>query len=302
MVLSMTGFATHTFELPVGAQSAMVTIQLKSLNARFFEASCKMPFAFSSLETALLKRLRERLVRGTVYCSIFLNAPMPLGGKPQATLTVIEGYLDAAEEIEKRFGERANISPDLSIASILTLPHVIEFTEDAPDEVTRKQLIEELDKAIDLLVAERSREGTALSTDLTSRLITITEAVDAVKKRAAAVVIEKKNRLIAELKQLVTHASLEEKDHYFQLIYNQLDKIDINEEIVRLEAHVANAQEVIASSKNIEKGKRIDFTLQEMSREVNTIGAKCADSELGSLAITIKVELEKLREQAQNII
>lgn len=297
----MTGFAAHTFELPAGTQTATVTIHLKSLNARFFEASCKMPFVFSSLETAVLKRLRERLVRGTVYCTIFLNSPMPLGGKPQANFTVIEGYLDASEEIEKRFSKRANISQDLSIASILTLPNVIEFSEDAPDAVVTKQVLEHLDTVINLLIAERTREGAALAADLGLRLETIGHTVELVKQRAVVVMNGKKEKLIADMRQLMSHASIEEKDHYFQLIYGQLDKLDIHEEIVRLETHVTNALEIVGSSA-IEKGKRLDFTLQEMSREANTIGAKCADSELGALAITIKVELEKLREQVQNII
>lgn len=301
MVLSMTGFATHTFELPAGAQTATATIHLKSLNARFFEASCKMPFVFSSLETAILKRLRERLVRGTVYCTIFLNSPMPLGGEPQASLSIVEGYLNAAEEIEKKFGHRAHISQDLSITNILMLPNVIEFAENTLDATITKHLLEHIDETIDLLIAERTREGSALTSDLEQRLATIAETVAIVRRRAAVVVELKKNKLISDMKQLIAHASVEEKDHYFQLIYGQLDKLDIHEEIVRLETHVANAHAIIALT-GLEKGKRLDFTLQEMSREANTIGAKCADSELGSLAITIKVELEKLREQVQNII
>lgn len=301
MVLSMTGFATHTFELPIGSQTATATIHLKSLNARFFEASCKMPFVFSSLETAMLKRLRERLVRGTVYCTIFLNSPMPLGGKPRASLPVVEGYLDAAETIEKHFGERAHISQDLSMAHLLMLPNVIEFGENTLDPIVTKQLLEHIDVTIDLLIAERAREGAALAADLALRLNTIGETVSIVRRRAAVVTDLKKAKLVADMKQLIAHASIEEKDHYFQLIYSQLDKIDIHEEIVRLETHVANAQTIISTGPD-EKGKRLDFTLQEMSREANTIGAKCADSELGALAITIKVELEKLREQVQNII
>ncbi|MCL5436645.1 MAG: DUF1732 domain-containing protein [Candidatus Dependentiae bacterium] len=313
MALSMTGFAARTCELPVGertvthptmsrpSQTATVTIQLKSLNARFFEASCKMPFVFSSLETAIIKRLRERLIRGTVYCTIFLNSPAPFASKPQATFTVVEGYLDAAEEVEKRFGERANISPDLSIASILTLPNVIEFREAAPDVATTEQLLAEIDKTIDLLVAERTREGASLAADLTRGLETIVRAVAAVKSRAATVMAEKRAALIAELKKFVAQAAVEEKEHYFQLIYTQLEKLDIHEEIVRLETHATNAMAIVASPA-VEQGKRLDFTLQEMSREANTIGAKCADAELGTSAITIKVELEKLREQAQNII
>lgn len=297
----MTGFATHTFELPAGNQMATATIHLKSLNARFFEASCKMPFVFSSLETALLKRLRERLVRGTVYCTIFLNSPMPLGGKPRVSLLVVEGYLDAAEEIEKNFGKRAHISHDLSMSNMLTLPNAIEFSENTLDPIVTKQLLEHLDATIDLLIAERSREGAALAADLEQRLATIGDTVTAVSRRAVIVTDIKKNKLIADMKQLIAHASIEEKDHYFQLIYGQLDKLDIHEEIVRLETHVANAHTII-DSVGTEKGKRLDFTLQEMSREANTIGAKCADSELGALAITIKVELEKLREQVQNII
>lgn len=301
MVTSMTGFATHTFELGLSGQQVAVTIQLKSLNARFFEVSCKAPFALSHLETSIIKRLRERLIRGTVYCTIFFNKPAVLNGTPRISLPVVEGYIEAAEVIRKQFDKKASFGTEMNILEILTLPHVVEFTENEINNAITDRILAELETVANTLVHERSREGEVLSKDLEKRLSAIEKALGGIKERSVIVMEQKKEKLLADLRELLAHASLEEKDHSLQLIHSQLDRLDIHEEIVRLGAHLSNARHILTSDE-IEKGKRFDFTLQEMSREANTIGAKCSDSEVGKLAISIKVELEKLREQIQNII
>lgn len=301
MVTSMTGFATHTFELGINGQPVAVTIQLKSLNGRFFEVSCKAPFALSHLETSIIKKLRERLVRGTVYCTIFFNKPAVLNGKPRVSIPVVEGYIEAADTIRGQFGKTTSFSGEINIFEILTLPHVVEFPENEVNNTITDRILAELDTVIGTLVQERIREGEALNKDLEKRLSVIEKSLGGIKERSVVVMEQKKEKLLADLRELLAHASLEEKDHSLQLIHSQLDRLDIHEEIVRLGAHLSNARHIIAIEE-LEKGKRFDFTLQEMSREANTIGAKCSDSEVGKLAISIKVELEKLREQVQNII
>ncbi len=302
MLQSMTGFASRTFELTTPTGVVSVSMHLKSLNGRFFEASCKLPYALSHLETILLKKLKEGLVRGTVQCMLYVSSPLTQGSRPVPALALIEGYLRAADAISKEFGAVYKLNDQVDINTLLTLPYAIEFAEGGqPDPRVSDVILEQLSLLIQDLVKERVREGAALEADLLQRFAIVEAALDEIKVRAKSVVEAKREKLLANLVELLAQVAVENKEHYVQLVYGQLEKLDINEEIVRLGSHIVSANTCLRST-GAEKGKRFDFILQEMFREVNTIGAKCADSELGALVITIKVELEKSREQIQNIV
>lgn len=301
MLQSMTGFATRTFELPIDGQMVSITVHLKSLNGRFFEATCRLPHALTHLEAPLIKRLKDKLVRGTVHCLFYLGAPLTVNSKSAPSYSIIEGYLEAARAIEERFGTKYSLVKDISLTTLLTLPNAIEFAEGQLAQEVVDLLFLQMDKLIELLIDTRMQEGKALKNDLTERLVTIAAALEEIKLRAKSVLEIKKTKLISNLNELLAHALAETKDHHLQMIYNQLERLDISEEIVRLDSHIKSAQTYINDDR-LEKGKRLDFVLQEMFREINTIGAKCADSDLSARAITIKVELEKLREQVQNIV
>ncbi|HBY06236.1 MAG: TIGR00255 family protein [candidate division TM6 bacterium GW2011_GWE2_42_60] len=301
MLQSMTGFATHTFELPIDGQMVSVTVHLKSLNGRFFEATCRLPHALTHLEAPLIKRLKDHLIRGTVHCLFYLGAPLTVSSKPAPSYSIIEGYLEAARSIEERFGRKYSLNQDVSLTTLLTLPNAIEFAEGQIAQEVVDLLFIQIDKLSQTLIEARIQEGKELENDLTSRLTNIAAALEEIKIRTKSVLEIKKAKLIANLNELLAHTSAENKDHHIQMIYNQLERLDINEEIVRLDSHIKSTSACLQDDR-LEKGKRLDFILQEMFREINTIGAKCADSELSARAITIKVELEKLREQVQNIV
>ncbi|HBL98659.1 TPA: YicC family protein [Candidatus Dependentiae bacterium] len=302
MLQSMTGFASRTFEFVTPTGAVSVAVHLKSLNGRFFEASCKLPYALSHLETLLLKKLKEGLVRGTVQCSVFVSSPLTQGSRPVASPSIVEGYLKAARAITEQFGESFNLNGQVDINTILTLPYAIEFAEGGTvDTVASTVILDFVETAMEDLIKERTREGAALEVDLAQRFETVNRALDEIKVRAKNVIEAKRAKLLTNLTELLAQVAEDNKDHYIQLVYGQLEKLDINEEIVRLGSHIASAKACFEGP-GVEKGKRFDFILQEMFREINTIGAKCADSELSSLVITIKVELEKSREQIQNIV
>lgn len=301
MVQSMTGFVSQTFDLAVGSETVTITLHIKSLNARFFEGSCKLPHALAHLEPAIIKKLREKLLRGTVQCSMYVSSPVLLGNKPVVSKSAIQGYLEAAQTIEQEYTTSHAIATTIDINTLLTLPHVIEFAENPVSQESMQIILDNLDTQIDRLVAERMREGAELAVDLNKRLADLASMVAQIKERSVEVFATKKEKLLADIKELVAQSTMEAQEHHLQMVYGQLERLDITEEIVRLTAHIANAQQIMVSGK-AELGKKLDFTFQEMFREINTIGAKCADSALSNLAIAAKVELEKSREQIQNIV
>ncbi len=298
---SMTGYASHTFELPCREGLVSATINIKVVNGRFFEPTFRLPHALAHLEPILVKRLRDVLVRGTVYCTIHIGTLFALTSRPMVSSVAIEGYIEAMKNVQKRLEGKDDGVVDP--VAFVGLPHVVEFVEDPVDAAIADQIVTYFDQAVSRLTGEREREGLALAVDIASRLDRIDELVAQVVVRAKEVVAQKRERIIENLKEFISQiGSLDETvDAQVQHAFSQLDKLDVHEEIVRLETHSANARSILMTDV-LEKGKRLDFTTQEMFRETNTIGAKGGDGLLASLVINTKVELEKIREQVQNLV
>lgn len=301
MLASMTGFIAHTFDIVIGTEKVPVTLHIKSLNARFFESTCRLPHALAHLEPAIIKKMRDQLHRGTVYCSIYLGSPLVLTSTARPSWGTIETYVKAAEDIAASYGSKIPMKTELDINTILMLPHAIEFIESPLDAATSDVIMQELDKQLQKLVAERIVEGHELEIDLEKRLQKIESLTVQIKERSREVFELRRHKLMQEMEKITEASSPEARETQLQAIHAQLEKLDITEEIVRLAAHRESASQTM-KAEGIEKGKKLDFILQEMFREINTIGAKCADSALVSFAIAVKVELEKAREQVQNIV
>jgi len=297
MLLSMTGFASKTAVLSLqDGTKVNISINLKSLNSRFFELTAKLPYALSQLETDFIKALKKKLHRGHVYVTMHMSNADILKGSIEPSLTTVHGYLNATELIKKKF----NLQGELTLGSLLTLPDVFNVEEKSIDDNFKKFIFTIFEELIDELLAAQKKEGDNLKTDLQGRLTIMSQEI--VKIEAAAVqVMEKQKAKISEsLKELAGQTG-ETSDTFRNTLYTMLDKIDIHEEVVRFNSHLKNLASILESAKE-EKGKLLDFTLQELAREINTIAAKCADATISGLAINIKVELEKAREQAQNIV
>ncbi|MBN2267423.1 MAG: YicC family protein [Candidatus Babeliaceae bacterium] len=301
MLASMTGFVAHTFELSIGTEKVPITLHLKSLNGRFFEASCRMPHALAHLEPLIIKKMRERLYRGTIFCNIYLGSPLALSSAARPSWPTIEAYVKAAHEISEKFAAQVSLKSDLDVNSLLMMPHAIEFTESPLDTTLSDIILQQIAEQIDCLTKERLTEGRELELDLVKRIKAIGDLTTQIKERARVVFEERRTKLMNEMTEFIGQVPAENRESALQALYGHLEKLDITEETVRLDAHHENALHVIAA-KGIEKGKKLDFILQEMFRETNTIAAKCADSTLVSFAIAVKVELEKAREQVQNIV
>ena len=302
MLQSMTGFTSKTIPLTIKDEPVSITVTIKALNSRFFELNCKMPHGLAHLEQSIHKKFKEKLGRGSVYCTIHMSTLAPLTGTVHPSLRTIEEYLKSIELIKKKFGKKFDLNNDgINLKDIIQLPSVFEQPEAALGDKPTKLLLDEIDTLIDQVVTERKREGAALQKDLEGRIKILDKTIKDLAERSKIVLQKRRDKLHQETLELLKNASQEAQEHHLQQMHSQLEKMDIHEEMVRFETHLQHLAEFI-KSKQIEKGKKIDFILQELFRETNTIASKSLDAQLGALTITMKVELEKAREQAQNIV
>lgn len=293
----MTGFASKiiTLSLEDGSKASM-TISIKSLNSRFFESTCKVPQQLAPLETDIIKLLKAALHRGHIYCSIYVSNNNLFKGGIEPSFSIIRGYTLAIEKAQEKFG----IQGSLSVDNMLLLPNIFSVEEKELDESTKALIFSTLEELVKEVVEERNNEGKSLYDDIKLRTISIKDSLKLIESQSGIVIEAQKEKI---KRVLVDIEADENKLAELQRnsAYVLLEKMDINEEIVRFKTHLESLNNQLDSS-TLEKGKRLDFTLQELAREINTIAAKCSDAMIASCAIDIKVELEKIREQIQNCI
>lgn len=298
-ILSMTGFssATVSINLPQGA-ALQLTATLKTLNSRFFETTCKLPYSLTYLETEIIKLLKAKLHRGNIYLTVHMNNPQALNSVIEASLGTIAGYMEAIKSIQRQFHVEGNVT----ISDIIGLPHVFQTLDQHMAPETSEAIMKAMQTLVDQLYAARLKEGQALGIDLMHRIEVMQKTLAQLEPRANIVLQEKKQQLLKGIEQLAqTTDDPKSIDLQKMTVYNQFEKLDIHEELVRFKTHIENLKSTL-SSKDEEKGKKLDFTLQELFREINTIASKCTDAQVSSMVIDIKVELEKAREQTQNIV
>lgn len=297
MIRSMTGYAAQTITITKGKdQKAHISLQLKALNSRYFELNAKLPPALSYLETELIKLFKKALSRGYVTFTVYVDNPSIFKGAVVPALSTARSYEKAIKGLKKE----VNVTGDLSVDALVRLPNIFVVEEQAMDKQTAKAVLDAAKELVALVLKEREKEGVQLKKDINSRLASMKKEITDINKRFTAHMQEQKQKLSDLMDDLEGDAS-DLADARKSALYSVLDKIDIHEEIVRFESHLENMKELL-SSPGSENGKRIDFTLQELAREINTITAKCSDSKISSMAINVKVEIEKAREQAQNVV
>lgn len=297
MITSMTGFANRNVILELSKDyKVTISISLKSLNSRFFETTCKLPFALSHLETDFIKLFKTKLYRGHIYFTIHISSPNVLKSSVEPSLPIVKAYINAVNQIQKKF----DLEGSLSLHDLLQLPNIFNVEEQTLDNASTKLLFDITNQLIEELITARKKEGAELKKDLVIRIKNMGKEIKTIEKASNILMKQQKEKISNELKDF-EEVEPEGSELRRQMLYAALDKIDIHEEIVRFTSHLKNLSEQL-DAPGVEKGKRLDFTLQELSREINTIAAKCSDVAIGSLAINIKVELEKTREQVQNIV
>lgn len=296
MIRSMTGFATHTTVITRDSLKSQITLTVKSLNSRYFEVTFRMPYQLSSLETELTRLCKQRLIRGHLYITVHVSNQQVFKGNIEPNLITIKEYISAINAIKDGF----NLQGAVSLDSVLGLPNIFSSDEHNVDEQSKEIIMAAANQLIDSLIIAQDKEGVEMLADIKQRLTIIAQEMSAIEK-ASAIMIEAQK---AKINQTIQELGADESkfaDTQKNSLFSMLDKIDTHEEIIRFKSHLQNLSSQLAAPIG-EKGKRLDFTLQELAREINTISAKCSDATIGAHAINIKVELEKAREQVQNIV
>ena len=271
------------------------TVELRSVNNRYLDCNVKMPRSVSFAEEAVKQAVKQAVSRGKVDIFISIKSENSDDTKITLNASVLEGYLAAMRQMVTDFGVR----DDISVSTVSRLPEV--FTVEKPEvdeEQLKADLMSVVEKALEGYNAMRITEGKALDADLRSRGNTILELVSQVEAGNSQTVIDYRTRLENKLKEVLANTAIDESRILTEAAIFA-DKVAVDEETVRLRSHLQQMNTMLTSGGAV--GRKLDFLLQEMNREANTIGSKCTDVRLARIVVDIKAELEKIREQTQNI-
>ena len=290
MIKSMTGFGQGSAE---GA-AFKVRVDIRSVNNRFLDAHVRLPQEFASLELTIKKQAQAALHRGRVDITIAVEQMKEAAF--QINRPLVAGYLTALAEMKRDFG----LEGEPSLELIAKLPGALQVSQDANqlDEALAGGIVAAVSQALVALSAMRLVEGQELAAELLSRLDMIDKQLPTIEAEAARLPGIYRERLQKRLQELQTGAQVDET-RLAQEAIMLADRSDISEEIARLKSHIAQMRDVVRADEEV--GKRIDFILQEMNREANTILSKASDIAISDAAIIIKTEVEKMREQGQNV-
>ena len=291
MVKSMTGYG-RAVETVNGRE---FTVEIRSVNNRYLDCNVKLPRTVSFAEDAVKQRVKNAVSRGKVDVFITINSEAAEDVAITLNRPVLEGYLNAMKAIAQEYGVR----DDISVTALTRMPDVLLVEKPQVDEEQlQNDLLSVVDKALEAYDAMRVREGLALENDLRSRAATILELVARVEEASPQTVSDYRARLENKLREVLENTSIDESRILTEAAIFA-DKVAVDEETVRLRSHLEQMDQMLSGSGGI--GRKLDFLLQEMNREANTTGSKCTDVKIARIVVDIKAELEKIREQTQNI-
>ena len=271
------------------------TVELRSVNNRYLDCSVRLPRMVSFAEDAVKQAVKNSISRGKV--DVFITIRSEGGEEAQVSLNkaYLDGYLSAMRQMVSEYG----VADDISVSTLSRLPDVFLVEKPQVDEEQlQKDLMQVVAQALAGYDAMRCTEGKALADDLRGRGQTILSLVEKVEQGNGQTVIDYRNRLEAKLKEVLNNTAIDESRILTEAAIFA-DKVAVDEETVRLRSHLQQMNTMLDGGGAI--GRKLDFLLQEMNREANTIGSKCTDVNLARIVVEIKAELEKIREQTQNI-
>lgn len=291
MIKSMTGYGKSEQTI----DSLNVTVEIKSVNHRYFEFSARVPREYGFLEEKLKKYCNSLITRGKVECYVSVEDLEEREMEVNVNETLAAGYVKALKELSERFG----LKDDISAVTLSRYPDVITLHKASEDEERIWNAVKTVaETAVSKFIEMRETEGSKLRGDILSRADYIIECVEFIEGRSSETVREYNEKLKQRMKELLGDAAVDE-----QRLLNEAaiyaDKIAVDEETVRLRSHISQLREFMNSSEAI--GRKLDFLVQEINREANTIGSKAQDVDIAKKVIAIKAEVEKIREQVQNI-
>lgn len=291
MVRSMTGFGR--------AKSAVdglaITVELKSVNHRYFEFSSRLPRGYMFLDEKLNSFCRERISRGKLEASVMIED----NTEGNTVIEINDGYAAAYMDAIKKMSERYHIKNDVKMSSLIGNQELFTVKKQSlPDETVIATVLKTAEEAMNGFIAMRALEGERLKSDVLLRTDLISEKIAFIEERSPETVRAYRERLEQKIRELIGDTQVDEQRLLTETAVFA-DKVAVAEETVRLRSHIGQLRALLESDEPV--GRKLDFIVQEMNREANTIGSKAQDIEIAHTVVDIKSEIEKIREQIQNI-
>ncbi len=291
MIKSMTGFG----RMEIQDESHKFTIELKTVNHRYLDISVRLPRQLGFFDTAVRNYLKKHLLRGKVDVYIYYEDYSAQKVLLKYNQELAQQYLDYFGRMERELG----VPNDITLSSLARLPEVFVMEEQGRDEDSLWKLLEQgLAKAVEGVTISREREGAHLKEDIRHKLSSLEEKVAVIERRSPQLLSAYREKLEEKVRELAQDTQIEDSRIAAEVVL-YADKICSDEETVRLKSHIQNMAQVLEEEGGV--GRKLDFLAQEMNRESNTILSKANDLEISNIAIELKTEIEKIREQIQNI-
>lgn len=291
MLKSMTGFGRAQKEI----DGYVITVELKSVNHRYFEFSSRVPRQYGFLDEKLKSYINGKVSRGKIECYVTIEALNTDTADVVVNHTLATAYVNALKEIAETY----ELKDDFGASTISRFPEVLVVRKSDEDEEKLWGYVQEVcSEAIDKFVAMREVEGSKMKDDIYSRGQFILDCVSYIEERSPQTVKEYNDKLVERVHELLGDVSLDES-RILQEVAIYADKVAVAEETVRLRSHIEQLNAFISSDEPV--GRKMDFLVQEINREANTIGSKANDVDIARKVVDIKAEVEKIREQIQNI-
>lgn len=291
MLKSMTGYG----RVKVENDLREITVELRSVNHRYLDLNIKVPRIYGYLEEMVSKQAQAAIARGKVDIFVSVRAKEGADIRVSPNMAVIQGYVDAIRKVSETYG----LSDEATALSLLRLPDAMEQSkEEADADQLKAEVSAVLDQALTEYNAMREKEGARLVEDVTYRAGLIAQSVDFVEQRSPDCVEEYRQRIAVRMTEILDGTELAQQ-RILQEAALYADKVNVTEEIVRLRSHLSQLETMLKSPVAI--GRKLDFLVQEMNRETNTIGSKANDFQIAKTVVDMKAEIEKIREQIQNL-
>ena len=291
MVRSMTGFGRAKSQV----DGLDITVEIKSVNHRYFEFSSRTPRAYVFLEEKLKSFCQQNISRGKVEVSVLIEDTNENSATVELNREYVKAYMSALSELSKEF----HIKNDVKVSTLAGNPEVFKISRKAvDDEAVTKAVLTVANEAVNNFVAMRTAEGERLACDVKSRTDFILKRVEFIEERSPETVKAYRERIELKIKELLGDNTVDQQRVLTETAIFA-DKVAVAEETVRLRSHIKQFCSLLESDEPV--GRKLDFIVQEMNRETNTIGSKAQDIEIAHTVVDIKSEIEKIREQIQNI-
>lgn len=292
MVRSMTSFGRAQSE---EGKNYFISLEMKSVNNRYLDINIRLPKFMISLEENIRKIINKRLSRGKVDVFVNYKSYENSNVMPVADVELAKKYLECIKNLEDTLG----VKDDMTISKLIKIPDIITLdVEDENLDEVLQELAPLVDSSLDMMIEMREREGSKLKEDILSKLQVIESEVKKIEELSENVPKEYKKKLEGRIKELTSGMELDEERIAMEVAIFA-DKVAVDEEFTRLYSHIDQMRKTLELDEPI--GRKLDFLIQEMNRETNTIGSKCNDINMTNIVINIKNIIEKIREQVQNI-